>query len=242
MCKTRLTTPDVVQELITSAKEGSIIIIGKNETADHNHIELDKIRGFMERDLTMYGVPVIDDTKENIEKVGFPTIMDDLSLQSFLSGMLEFVLNNQDRTFYLTRLGEAGMYPESEERIKNIFWQTIISARTETAELQYLPSNLIIPKSWHVGERDIHRLAEKVDSLLPIGKYETEIVITLKNKRFVQANRTSPIAPGQLGNDEALQFELEKLEKYLAKDKFCRYKYELVSKGNWHSIRIEVLF
>lgn len=83
-----------------------------------------------------YAIPTLD---ENMEKVS------ENALEASIDKFIDFVLNNQQLTFYLTKIG-CGIAGWNIEDVKRIFWKVIEDYKPETE--CSLPSNLIIPKEF----------------------------------------------------------------------------------------------
>lgn len=85
-----------------------------------------------------YAIPTLD---ENMEKVS------ESALEASVDKFIDFVLINQQLTFYMTKIG-CGIAGWDIEDVKKIFWKVIEEERTEEADEQFLPANLIIPQEF----------------------------------------------------------------------------------------------
>ena len=81
-----------------------------------------------------YAIPTLD---ENMEKVS------ENALEASIDKFIDFVLNNRQLTFYLTKIG-CGIAGWDVNTVKKLFWKCI----DNTAELNSLPSNIIIPEEF----------------------------------------------------------------------------------------------
>jgi hypothetical protein len=81
-----------------------------------------------------YAIPTLD---ENMEKVS----EDDL--KNSISKFIAFAKNNSKLKFYLTKIG-CGIAGWDVNTVKKLFWECI----DNTAELNSLPSNIIIPEEF----------------------------------------------------------------------------------------------
>ena len=83
-----------------------------------------------------YAIPTLD---ENMEKVS------ENALEVSIDKFIDFVLNNRQLTFYLTKIG-CGIAGWDIEDVKRIFWNVVNSYKPE--EDRFIPANLIIPKEF----------------------------------------------------------------------------------------------
>lgn len=84
-----------------------------------------------------YAIPTLN---ENMEKVS------EEALEASIDKFIDFVLNNQQLTFYLTKIG-CGIAGWNIEDVKRIFWKVIEDYKPDPE--CSLPSNLIIPKEFY---------------------------------------------------------------------------------------------
>lgn len=68
-------------------------------------------------------------------------------LEASIDKFIDFVLNNQQLTFYLTKIG-CGIAGWDIEEVKRIFWKVVDSYNPVPWEGRGLPANLIIPKEF----------------------------------------------------------------------------------------------
>ena len=87
-----------------------------------------------------YAIPTLD---ENMEKVS------EGALEASIDKFIDFVLNNRQLTFYLTKIG-CGIAGWNIEDVKRIFWKVIEDYKTEPE--CSVPANLIIPKEFYDGK------------------------------------------------------------------------------------------
>lgn len=81
-------------------------------------------------------------------------------LYSNICMFLDFVLNNQDKTFYLTKIG-LGIAGYDIEFIKGLFWAAIRSFAIEPS-WQVIPSNLVIPEDFLEVKNSPNRIGEEI--------------------------------------------------------------------------------
>jgi len=84
-----------------------------------------------------YAIPTLD---ENMKKVS------EEALEASIDRFINFVLNNRQFTFYLTKIG-CGIAGWSIEDIKRIFWNAM-GRNSPSLENDVIPCNLIIPKEF----------------------------------------------------------------------------------------------
>ena len=89
-----------------------------------------------------YAIPTLD---ENMEKVS------ESALEASIDKFIDFVLNNQQLTFYLTKIG-CGIAGWNIEEVKRIFWKVVDSYNPVPWEGRGLPANLIIPEEFDHGK------------------------------------------------------------------------------------------
>jgi len=130
-------------ENIVNLDENEIFVFGSNEAGIHGagaaRIAFLKFGAEMGLGNGLSGNSYAIPTKDrNVETLPLDKV------KSYIDEFIGFVLNNQNLTFYLTKIG-CGLAGFTIEGIKNIFWEVIEEYRTESSKEQYLPSNLIIP-------------------------------------------------------------------------------------------------
>jgi len=133
-------------ENIVNLDENEIFVFGSNEAGIHGagaaRIAFLKFGAEMGLGNGLSGNSYAIPTKDrNVETLPLDKV------KSYIDEFIGFVLNHQNLTFYLTKIG-CGLAGFTIEEIKNIFWEVIEEYRTESSKEQYLPSNLIIPKEF----------------------------------------------------------------------------------------------
>lgn len=133
-------------ENIVNLDENEIFVFGSNEAGIHGagaaRIAFLKFGAEMGLGNGLSGNSYAIPTKDrNVETLPLDKV------KSYIVEFIGFVLNHQNLTFYLTKIG-CGLAGFTIEEIKNIFWEVIEEYRTESSKGQYLPSNLIIPKEF----------------------------------------------------------------------------------------------
>ena len=133
-------------ENIVNLDENEIFVFGSNEAGIHGagaaRIAFLKFGAEMGLGNGLSGNSYAIPTKDrNVETLPLDKV------KSYIDEFIGFVLNHQNLTFYLTKIG-CGLAGFTVEEIKNIFWEVIEEYRTESSKEQYLPSNLIIPKEF----------------------------------------------------------------------------------------------
>lgn len=133
-------------ENIVNLDENEIFVFGSNEAGIHGagaaRIAFLKFGAEMGLGNGLSGNSYAIPTKDrNVETLPLDKV------KSYIVEFIGFVLNHQNLTFYLTKIG-CGLAGFTIEEIKNIFWEVIEEYRTESSKEQYLPSNLIIPKEF----------------------------------------------------------------------------------------------
>ena len=133
-------------ENIVNLDENEIFVFGSNEAGIHGagaaRIAFLKFGAEMGLGNGLSGNSYAIPTKDrNVETLPLDKV------KSYIDEFIGFVLNHQNLTFYLTKIG-CGLAGFTVEEIKNIFWEVIEEYRTESSKGQYLPSNLIIPKEF----------------------------------------------------------------------------------------------
>lgn len=133
--------PKFTPEKITSLEPNEIFVFGSNMRGSHiggaARIAFEKFGaefGFAEGFTgNCYAIPTLD---RNMRPVTRQQLRNSLSL------FIGAVLNNQDKTFYLTKIG-CGIAGWDVDEIREMFWDVIKDYQPE--EGAYLPSNLVIP-------------------------------------------------------------------------------------------------
>ena len=134
-------TPEIIEEL----KPDEIFVFGSNMNGAHMggaalvaYESFEATWGESEG-LTgrSYAIPTLD---ENMEKVS------EGDLEASIDKFIDFVLNNQQLTFYLTKIG-CGIAGWDIEDVKRIFWKVIEDYKPDPE--CSLPANLIIPKEFY---------------------------------------------------------------------------------------------
>jgi hypothetical protein len=133
-------------ENVVNLDENEIFVFGSNEAGIHGagaaRIAFLKFGAEMGLGNGLSGNSYAIPTKDrNVETLPLDKV------KSYIDEFIGFVLNHQNLTFYLTKIG-CGLAGFTIEEIKNIFWEVIEEYRTESSKEQYLPSNLIIPKEF----------------------------------------------------------------------------------------------
>lgn len=133
-------------ENIVNLDENEIFVFGSNEAGIHGagaaRIAFLKFGAEMGLGNGLSGNSYAIPTKDrNVETLPL------YKVKNYIDEFIGFVLNHQNLTFYLTKIG-CGLAGFTIEEIKNIFWEVIEEYRTESSKEQYLPSNLIIPKEF----------------------------------------------------------------------------------------------
>lgn len=133
-------------ENVVNLDENEIFVFGSNEAGIHGagaaRIAFLKFGAEMGLGNGLSGNSYAIPTKDrNVETLSLDKV------KSYIEEFIGFVLNHQNLTFYLTKIG-CGLAGFTIEEIKNIFWEVIEEYRTESSKEQYLPSNLIIPKEF----------------------------------------------------------------------------------------------
>lgn len=137
-------TPEIIEEL----KPDEIFVFGSNMNGAHMggaaliaYENFEATWGESEG-LTgrSYAIPTLDD---NMEKVS------ERDLEASIDKFIDFVLNNKQLTFYLTKIG-CGMSWEIEG-VKRIFWK-VINTYSPAPDDGIIPSNLLIPKEFCNGK------------------------------------------------------------------------------------------
>ena len=131
-------TPEKIEEL----KPGEIFVFGSNMNGAHMggaaRIAYDNFgaKWGKSEGLTghSYAIPTLD---KNMEKVS------ESVLEASIDKFIDFVLNNQQLTFYLTKIG-CGIAGWDIEDVKRIFWKAVEEDYMFDSEC-YIPINLIIP-------------------------------------------------------------------------------------------------
>jgi len=134
-------TPEIIEEL----KPDEIFVFGSNMNGAHMggaaliaYENFESTWGESEGLIgRSYAIPTLD---ENMKKVSKG------ALESSIDKFIDFVLNNQQLTFYLTKIG-CGIAGWNIEDVKRIFWKVIEDYKPELE--CSLPANLIIPKEFY---------------------------------------------------------------------------------------------
>lgn len=169
-------TPERIEEL----KPGEIFVFGSNMNGAHiggaARIAYDNFgaKWGKSEGLTghSYAIPTLD---KNMEKVS------ESALEASIDKFIDFVLNNQQLTFYLTKIGcgIAGWYIEDVKRIfwkaveenykkgtKRIFWKAVEDCNSDSE--RYIPINLIIPIEFY--DRTLEILEKSLSNVKSIKK------------------------------------------------------------------------
>lgn len=88
-----------------------------------------------------YALPTLDERLKVLSRE---------ELKSSFANFVEYALNNQNLTFYLTKVG-CGIAGYSIEEIREIFWEVIEEVRPDPEA--HLPANIIIPREFDVWAR-----------------------------------------------------------------------------------------
>jgi len=132
-------------EIITELQSNEIFVFGSNRNGAHMggaariaYENFEATWGESEG-LTgrSYAIPTLD---ENMEKVS------EGALEASIDKFIDFVLNNQQLTFYLTKIG-CGIAGWDIEEVKRIFWKVIEDYKPDPE--CSVPANLIIPKEFY---------------------------------------------------------------------------------------------
>lgn len=134
-------TPEIIKELAPN----EIFVFGSNLNGAHSggaaltaYENFDatwgESEGFTGR---CYAIPTLD---ENLNRVS------ENALEESFNKFIDFVLNNQQMTFYLTKVG-CGIAGWDIEDVKRIFWK-VIEYYAPDPEWRSVPVNLIIPKEF----------------------------------------------------------------------------------------------
>lgn len=133
-------------EAITELQDNEVFVFGSNEEGLH-------MGGAANVAYHKFGAVWGEGEGHHGQSYAIPTLDSKLSkitrteLKRYISEFVGYVLMNQNLTFYLTKIG-CGIAGWDIEDVKELFWQVIEEERTEEADEQFLPANLIIPQEF----------------------------------------------------------------------------------------------
>lgn len=125
-------------EIITSLKDNEIFVFGSNEAGIHGAgAALNALHNFGAKPYGGYGIMgqsfAIPTKDYNIKTLPLSKI------EMYIDKFIQYVLNNKQYTFYLTKIG-CGLAGYKPHEIKEILWN-VINKRSPFS----FPNNLIIP-------------------------------------------------------------------------------------------------